>query len=257
MVLIIHIIFEDTTSAFSFWSKWAYLYLKDFEMYKDACGNLGLRREFKRAIQNAKSGDTIFIVFDNVICSSFNYKMFLQLCEERCKERDLQLRYTAYYCFEELFLSSSILMRMINDDALQCINECINNSSDYMMSETIIELCNNLSIPYNREKVANVLLSKLTQTIKGDFQIIKKPSCFESVGKCWICDCNDVKTIWDNDFKTNNICSNCAYKFYCVTEDSKFKQIINSSRLNNDWIISQMNNYNHYQVSCANAFSNI
>lgn len=196
MVLIIHIIFEDTTSAFSFWDLWVKEFISSSTCYYIAGGNQGLEREVKNAIDNSNRGDTLFIVFDNIVSDTFDYTEFLLNCEDVCCDYALQLAITDYYCFEELFLSCSTLLDLISVELLSIIFKDINCNKDYIENPVVLselrkhDLCN-----LNRETIANVLLSKYTQRIPGDFQVMKKSDVFDTVGKCWVQSCDVIHTL--------------------------------------------------------------
>lgn len=246
MVLIVHLIFEDTTSAYSFWSEWANEFLSNSTYYCKANGNKGLDREFMRAVESAKIGDTIFLIFDNIVSETFDYADFLSNCQSICLKNDINLEFTDYYCFEELFLSCTVLKSLLSDTLINIISDNIHSGNNYFEDETVLCELELLNLNHlNRETVSNALLSKYTQRITGDFQIMKKSDIFTTIGKCWTLSCKKVHEKWDNEYKVTNICSKCNYNNFCAEQRSKLKKIIESSVLSdNNWIMLQMQDNN-------------
>lgn len=196
----VYLLFEDSTSAKSFWTDWASLFLKEYMVVedkdssfaesKDKCGNLNLKSKLQRTLHLLKQDDYLFVIFDNVNSSQFVVSSFLQDCLYVCKRASAHFIYTTYYCFEELFLACKAIQRLFDESMLYEICNEINNGCDYTKLPIVQKFLdeNNLC-SLNREKIGNIILSRYTQRIKGDFQIVKEAHVFKNEAKCWVGNC--------------------------------------------------------------------
>lgn len=244
----IYLLFEDSTSAKSFWTGRASLFLKEYTIVeiadndsaevKDKCGNLNLKSKLQQVAKQLTKNDSLFVIFDNVNSFQFVVVSFLQTCLDVCRRAEASFIYTSYYCFEELFLAYTAIQGIFNEQMLLEICNEINNGCDYTELPTVQEFLeeNNLS-SLNREKIGNVILSRYTQRIRGDFQIAKKAFIFKKAAKCWVEDCSLVKREWSNTHKVNKICNDCYYGQQCSLSDQKYKHILlNSLFIPSNWI---------------------
>lgn len=248
----VYLLFEDSTSAKSFWTSWASLFLKEYTVvedkdnasaeFNDKCGNLNLKSKLQRIAQRLKQDDYLFVIFDNVNSSQFVVSSFLQTCLDVCERAKAHFIYTTYYCFEELFLACTAIQKLFNEPMLLEICNEINDGCDYTKLPIVQKFLNENNLhSLNREKIGNVILSKYTQRIKGDFQIVKEAFVFKNEAKCWVGNCLLIQKTWNNKYKVNNICNTCSFKSMCSLPEQKYKIIIqNSLCCSSKWILEQM-----------------
>lgn len=253
----LYIITEDSNSARVFWEivvnefrgKNNYILVPLFKGKdsKDSGGNTTLKSQVTQLIDSLNTYDELLVVFDNINNSrNFNKVRFIKWALNICKIYNINIRFTDYYCFEEVYLSYSELIDMymkcnykkIVLDTLKFVNASITNYKDYYdrNNKVIDDFINyyKKDSGYNREHFANALLIEVTQTIGYRFKIIKSGDCFYNQGACWLLNCEDIRKSMKNEYEINSICKNrCKFKCKdCVTKE-KLVDLNNNSILKN------------------------
>ncbi len=146
----LYIITEDSNSARVFWEivvnefrgKNNYILVPLFKGKdsKDSGGNTTLKSQVTQLIDSLNTYDELLVVFDNINNSrNFNKVRFIKWALNICKIYNINIRFTDYYCFEEVYLSYSELIDMymkcnykkIVLDTLKFVNASITNYKDY------------------------------------------------------------------------------------------------------------------------------
>lgn len=207
-------------------------------------------------------GDTLFIILDNIgenfsdDMSSFD---FIDNIAEKCKNRHISLITTAYYCFEEVFISYNEIENMYKNlvnkvgnkiankdiiDTLNYIKTKLSSDEEYYdinckYIQNAIKLFNT-QLNYNREQFAAALIEYITKQLYGKFHITKGKTGFE----CMMLTCDEVRQgILNKSNKgkknisitnyINILCNNkCAYKCKNCTQLDKIDDIFKNSILN-------------------------
>ena len=84
---LIYVITEDEKSGRTFWKTIFCLSEQEYVFVNsETFGNASLIKRCDRVITLAKSGDVLFVAFDNVNSSDFKVQAFLDYCKQRCYE---------------------------------------------------------------------------------------------------------------------------------------------------------------------------
>lgn len=241
----LYIITEDSNSARVFWDYVANTFRgKDaYKMVaflqgkdgKESSGNTTLYNQLKVLLPKISSEDEIMIVFDNIVkANRFDSYTFLKYIRSLSENYGVNIKYTDYYCFEEVYLSYSELERLSKDNrdvvinAIKFVRNCLLNGVNYfdIKYKQIIEFIDfyGKDSGKNREHFANALLISITQLLDGRFRIIKSGDCFYNQGACWLLNCDDVRKLMRNEYEVNSVCSNKC-KFKCKNCTTKEKLI--------------------------------
>lgn len=231
----LYIITEDTNSARAFWKEVAEVFrgngnytlvpLPKGKDNKDSGGNTTLKNQINYMMSYAKAQDELLIAFDNISnANNFNTTKFIKWAINKCKVNNISVKFTSYYCFEELYLSYYELIDMYKKcnykevvlKALEFTNKSIMNRIDYF-DKSVSEVAN--FIQYykndsgkNREHFANALLLEVTKTIGDRFKITKSGDCFDTSGMCWLKSCTDIQDKMHPKEKINLCDIRCKYK---------------------------------------------
>ncbi len=234
-----YLVTEDENSARDFWSIVISTYVKSGEyeiepLQKGKGGNTTLRRQVQSVMNRAKSGDVLFVALDNVDNNRyFNTSDFILNTYAQCNAKGVTFRYTEYYCFEEIYLSYSEVIRMSNSKykcTLEYVRNCMESRKDYFnnwgRNESMKEFIGQYADKnINKERFANLLLVEVTNSIPGHFRISKRHNVFNSRGECWLHSCDDVRnklTEGGKNLRAMNVCNNqCTY--YCKGCDTRSK----------------------------------
>ncbi|GFI11125.1 MAG: hypothetical protein HFI21_00315 [Lachnospiraceae bacterium] len=234
----LYIITEDSNSARCFWDCAAHTFRGKgnyilVDLQNDNGGNTTLNNQVYLLLPSLKSGDELFVAFDNIANThNFNTHQFIMNTYAVCASKDVDFKFTSYYCFEELYLSYKELLNMyelsnvnkVTLKALRYVQSCLDEGKDYYLKSNIniadfIEKYKRDS-GNNREHFANALLIDVTNKINGRFKITKKDNVFNTVGQCWIEDCSNIQLQLNNKH-IDNMCGNC--KYCCKYNDTKDK----------------------------------
>lgn len=207
--------------------------------------------------------DTLFIIIDNIgenfsdDMSSFD---FIDNIAEKCKNRHINLITTAYYCFEEVFISydeiESMYKSLVDKKGNNIANKDIVATLDYIKTklssdEEYYDInCKyiqnatslfNTQLKYNREQFAAALLEYITKQLYGRFHITKGKTGFE----CMMLSCDEVRQCVSNSMLNrgkknisvtnyiNILCNNkCTYECKNCTSLDKIDNIFKNSILN-------------------------
>lgn len=200
----IYIVTEDTNSARAFWNSVAMVFRgKDSYIMvpllkgkdnKNSSGNTTLKSQVIHIISHLKTQDELLIVFDNINnANNFNTVSFIKWTISICKCHNIKVRFTSYYCFEELYLSYQELINMYKKckykevvlKTLEFTNKSILNKVNYF--DKSVDIVSDFIQYYkndsgkNREHFANALLLEVTKNIGDRFRIKKSGDCFEKV----------------------------------------------------------------------------
>lgn len=207
--------------------------------------------------------DTLFIILDN-IGENFSNDMssfdFIDNTAEKCKNRHINLITTAYYCFEEVFISydeiESMYKSLVDKTGNNIANKDIVATLDYIKTklssdeeyydinckyiQNAISLFNT-QLKYNREQFAAALLEYITKQLYGRFHITKGKTGFE----CMMLSCDEVRQCISNSILNrgkknisitnyiNILCNNkCTYECKNCTSLNKIDNIFKNSILN-------------------------
>lgn len=224
----LYIITEDSNSAREFWKCVARTFKGEgrYTMVipsKGVSGNTTLSNQVMTLFPSLKSGDELFVAFDSILGNkSFDPSKFLINTAGICASKNVQFKFTSYYCFEELYLSYTELLNIsrlegydnITLEALKQVQAKVNSGIDYFIkSDPIINSFiakHKKDTGKNREHFANQLLVVVTQSIEGHFVITKKGNCFSDKGECWLKDCKEIQSKLVPQHR-DNLCSACKY----------------------------------------------
>lgn len=235
----LYVITEDTNSGREFWriALTNILGLDKFTIVEfcknvngvDITGNHGLERQVNKVLtETAKVGDCIFVALDNIgqhtridpktgTKHGFDSGDFIANTAIKCQNAQVGFLYTAYYCFEELFLSYLGLEELCQIDSrdnklsevITYVKDCIDNGKEYYSRKNkhvqyVISIRQDAD--KNKEHFADALLYQATRNIKhGEFRISKEVN---GLGKCWICGCQQPLNIKNATFN----CEHCCYR---------------------------------------------
>ena len=184
-----------------------------YEIY-NAEGNRGIEPVFySEVLPVLCAGDIFILFFDNIkVIKDKPTGSMLKRIKRECNSKGVTFRHTTYYCFEELFLSYSGLIDILNIDSQTSLNliqlqEALMQKSypkDVSFWYTFIGGQNGT---LTRETLSSAVLSVLTNKAHKGFKITKS-----SIGDCWCLDCNDTTL-------NKNVCNRCAF---CM-RGTKFK----------------------------------
>lgn len=174
------------------------------------------------AVNSLKYGDTLILLFDNVgadMDCGHNMgiaEMLEYICED-CDEIGVTLKYTTYYCFEEMLLSYTRLPDMLLNVDSSIIQSFVNfqkflltcSSSDYIYAvfysdrfKPLLKLQgyhDAIKSHKSREEISSKLLQCITFKMLHTWRVNKSV-----IGKCWLSDC-------DNDGYMKYLCEKCKY----------------------------------------------
>ena len=241
----LYIITEDSNSARDFWKcvadtfrgqgKYIMVALPKDARGNDVAGNTTLDSQVISVFPQLQSGDELFVVFDNVANNNgFNVVNFINKVTSLCNSMGIKFKYTGYYCFEEVYLSYTELIRMYSNtmnkdivvlNTLKYVFQNLQNGTDYYMKsnryiEEFLRKCDG-DAGKNREHFANQLLIEATKLIKGHFKIIKTGRSFFNRGECWLMDCSSIQHRLKEQHR-ENMCNNQC-DFCCKYSDTKDK----------------------------------
>lgn len=141
------------------------------------------------------SGDSLLLAFDNIVpVAKFNPRDIVRQALQLGNEKGITVRYTLYYCFEEVYLSYSELLYLCRYynfrdlDLLQAVHDAIMCKKNYydrtnlMISDFISRY---KGAGKGREKFCKYLLAAATQSIKHGY--FKQDS--GNFGACWLNPC--------------------------------------------------------------------
>ena len=203
----LYIITEDSNSARDFWEYAASVYRNKgtymmVPLPRGTGGNTTLKSQINKVFGVIQPNDELFLVLDNIGSTKrFNSYDIIINTARRCQILGIRFTYTKYYCFEELYLSYSEVLKLTNSkyiDTLRYVHGCINNGTEYFdlcnmdtrVNRFINELKHNI---VNKEHFANELLMNVTHFINGKFKISNSGNTFNIKGKCWIHNCINIK----------------------------------------------------------------
>lgn len=179
--------------------------------------------EFDKLSEKFKSGDIFILFFDNIeIIKGRPVPFMLDDMTSICESKGVIFRYTTYYCFEELFLSYTGLSDMLPLKFYACKGELCKLQTSLLMGENYwkefdlsfwLKMFPNLKSASTREQFSARLLANLTNSIRGNFRIIKA-----SIGLCWVSDCSllqnkeSIKIARDKCASCKYDCKNCTFR---------------------------------------------
>lgn len=237
----VYIVTEDRNSARDFWTIVANTFIGSKNYVLEPLpvgggGNTRLQEQVTNVFTKIRKGDILFIAFDNIAnTKSFVPSDFIMRTVARCQQVDVMFKHTAYYCFEELFLSYDELVRLSvdykNADIINYVSQSINNAVDYYVDPVIQDyIKQNIDINLsNREHLLNYLLVEASKTIKGYFKITKSGQCFDKNAECWVKDCTQIQSRMSEQ-QIDNVCNNqCQYCCKGKTTRDKLMDLNNKS----------------------------
>lgn len=230
----IYVIAEDTTSALEFWQRaisafkneteYEIVHMEDSK-HGDKIGGVDVLYD-KFCIAREKGlhqGDKIIALIDEVGGGNQLVVDFLDAVNAECPKYGVTFIWTAYYCFEELYLSYDEVLRLAKTNnkanvqmikALDYVHDCINKGVDYYSRndariKAIIDMKPKADV--NREHFADVLLNMATLGIGSGLHIKKEAEAF---GECWAVSCDEIqekmKSIYHVDDRCNKKCRYCC-----------------------------------------------
>lgn len=249
MVLVIYVINEDSGAGFEFFNIYvkAFTDAKEVEKPDTSHGNCGLDAHFNEITEKLQTGDKLVVIFDSVATNNgFNSFNLVKRIKNTCTKKGVELWLPNYYSFEELFLSSSKLMKLSRNPKYNEILKTLNaylNGSEYdknLPCDCVLRPMKDSFSNMNRETIYKDILSAVTSSIHlVDFTVSG-----EHLGRCWLLDCETIEA--PNKKYT---CPRCSYftsdklaqfekdsllrynsiiKFLCDYEDIKSTSSMNS-----------------------------
>ena len=192
-----------------------------------ADGKNNIEKEFLRVKNSFNSGDVFILFFDNIetIGGKLTADLLTDICI-MCSELGVVFRYTTYYCFEELFLSYTSIIDILEiDDSLR--NELLSVQNKILTGKNYFRedisfwenyfgehRCGSLK---TREKLSSSICNDIFKRVNGLFFIQKN-----KIGECWVCDCANSKL-------HKNVCSRCNYILKGSSFRDKLKDIDSNS----------------------------
>lgn len=243
----LYIITEDSNSARDFWkcvaktfraaNTYTLVPLIKNKNGKPSAGNTTLNTQVLSILPNLQSGDTLFIAFDNIAATKgFNPYNFINKVHSICNGLGINVKFTSYYCFEELYLSYEEVFNMYSSlskhnkiilEALKYVYNSINSNHDYYDKSKCIQDFINIhsEAGRNREHFANALLLSVTQALNGTghFVITKSSGAFDKQAECWLKDCNTIQSNMPPQ-QIKNVC-NCMCNYCCKYKTVKERLI--------------------------------
>lgn len=203
---------------------------REYDIYPSH-GNLALDMVFNQFKYELLPKDKLIVLFDTVEDTiNFNSSNFMNEVLDICTELNVDLWVPNYYCFEELFLSSSKLIELsrntrylevltfIHNKLKDCDNTIPISYTDFV-KHSLKELSS-----LNREKICKNVLSATTNSIKLiDFLISG-----DHFGKCWLVDCEEISAA-NKDY----VCKRCIY-----FKQNKLQNFENSTILKENSIVN-------------------
>lgn len=189
-------------------------------------GNRGLYLKFLDIAENFEFGDTFILLFDNIESTQgFNALGLVRMISNVCIEKGVSFRYSKYYCYEEVFLTYSGILKMSNidkpfKDEVRLIQNKIMRKENYFEDVSLYwwkRYKHRSGVMRTRESLSSYIVSELTSRIKGDFKITKS-----NIGSCWISDCIDT-TLHEN------VCAMCKYPSKNCTFREKLRDLDENS----------------------------
>lgn len=193
---------------------------------KSANGKDNIEVEFLRMKNDFNSGDVFVLFFDNIEMIGNRLVVdILSDIEKQCMELKVGFKYTTYYCFEELFLSYTNLLPMLNaEDAVK--DEIIKIQNKILSSRNYFREDISFWRAYfrhregflrTRESLSAGICNDIFGRIKGAFYLQKS-----KIGHCWMSDCKDTKL-------HKNVCDNCNYKLKGCSFKAKLEDLDKNS----------------------------
>lgn len=136
----LYIITEDSNSARDFWEYAVGVYRNKgtytmVPLSGGTGGNTTLKEQISKTFSIIKPNDELFLVLDNIgNTKRFNSYDIINNTAFRCQKLGIRFTYTKYYCFEELYLSYSEVLKLTGSkyiDTLRYVHKCINNGIEY------------------------------------------------------------------------------------------------------------------------------
>lgn len=240
----LYLITEDRTSGRRFWNK-LFSELLGADKYRqlpfdknsksdDVTGNTSLDAQVNNVLKQIEVNDGIFIAFDNIGSSKrvnritgekagFDSGDFIIRTLEKCNLFKVNLYFTLYYCFEELYLSYGGLEELYKEDGrdrnllnvLGYVKKHIKDGTEYFD-------INNKYVKYiidirkdagkNKEHFADALLYHATDKIKHGLFRISKESKKDCVLKCWTGTCDELRKNTKELSEKGFFCKNCKFR---------------------------------------------
>ena len=256
----IYVVTEDTNSARDFWKIVFHTFLdaSQFQFVPlllntigiPVGGNTMLETMVNIALNQASSGDCLFVAFDNIGSPyrlnkktnkrvNFDSGDFLISTNQKCINMGVEFYFTSYYCFEELYLSYSELYRLYKEDGKDIIllevldyvkNHILNGTEYYDRNnfnvQTLIDIKSDAG--KNKEHFADALLMQITRRIQhGKFEIRKQGN--SGITKCWTMECEYLHNHVQDLKQEGYICNNCKYKMKEQSSREKLVDLSNNS----------------------------
>lgn len=198
-----YILVEDEKSGKSFYNEiLSVLGVEERYIVKSSNGKDKYFKALTEIEKLVKEGDMLYLVFDNVCLDKcFSPTLIVNFAMQFCLRKRVNLRLSAYYCFEELFLSYKYLSKMVSESRkgykckkelvklLDGVRDCILMNEDPFIKfgdrRNILNV--NQRETSTREKFAKSLLHTAYRLIEGDFEVSDG-----SIGACWFSDCENV-----------------------------------------------------------------
>lgn len=210
-----YIICEDECSGMAFFLNLKRIFkCTDCEIISTK-GNQKFDSKLKEILGSNKiqTGDDLLLVFDNVAnTNKFRPDLIIRYSIEYCRMHNVILWYFNLYCFEEIFLGYSYLIKFYKDcfrhdvgllAVLVYVNACICHNKNYFNVDLKVLNAIIKKVPdagKNREHLAAHLLYHIT-TVFGKSLCIDKGS----LGSCWFHDCSSV--VMPNKVYNCSICT--------------------------------------------------
>lgn len=194
---------------------------------RGACGKENIESEFLKLKREFEDGDVFILFFDSIetIGSKSVYNMLSDICLQ-CERKGVLFRHTGYYSFEEIFLSYTSLLPILNvSDELKA--ELIAIQSKILSGVNYF----NQDISYwrsyfgshrkgclkTRESLSSSICNEVLSTVKGSFYLTKS-----KIGDCWVEDCNCTRL-------HENVCKRCGYILKGCSFREKLADLDNNS----------------------------
>lgn len=230
----IYILTEDEGAGFRFFNTLCkQLLLSDKYVVVTSKGNKNLNAKFEEISTFMKSGDRFLVAADTVDSSAgFDWVSFLETVEYFCICNDIELYYTKYYCFEEIFLASNRLFYLSKVSSIASnwygvvdyiYNSIVQGKNSYSLQNQMVQKVIQ-KIPkagVNKEKFYKTVLFQVSKLFDGDYKITDG-----KLGTCWLENCEETK-LPDNGYR----CSVCCDCFKDATSYNKIQDICKNSAL--------------------------
>jgi len=235
VVLIVYLLCEDSSSGFEFWKEFIHTFFDNDSNIQvvSAYGKNNILSKFKSL--DVQKNDILFLLFDNI--GTTEIAGILNIIRPALERKGCHGYFSAYYCFEEIFLSYTnlemlcdcqepVIIRYLNQ-----IRECLKEGKNWYESLDIEGIKRyvekkiaenpwrkkNVGANFNnREQMASWLLGFITNKV----QVSKKGISKKNLGDCWIKDCSAIRKEFSMKF-----CQRCIWEPMALSGREKYADL--------------------------------